>query len=155
MEYDRMVELGFFDADERVELLDGVLVQVSPHGACARYVVRRAAQVPFAASEWSEPEPDIAVVRNDPDQRDHPSEVLLLVEISDSTLRYDRKVKQPIYANAHVPEYWIVNVDDQVVEVFTQPRDGRFERQQVLRSGDVLRPALLEGVAIAVADLPW
>ncbi len=164
-----MVEAGIFGPNDKIELLDGVLVNVSPQGwlhaevlswLTARliraldetFVVRP--QVPFAADDWSEPEPDIAVVRRDTFAREHPSKVLLLVEIADSSIRYDRKVKYSIYARAGVPEYWIVNVDNMTVEVYTQPSLAGFASKQTLREGDVLRPALLPGVEIPIADLP-
>jgi Uma2 family endonuclease len=168
-EYGAMVEAGIFGPDDKVELLDGVLVNVSPQGwqhaavlswltnelvrALDRtYMVRP--QVPFAADDWSEPEPDVAVVRHDPNRKEHPSEVLLLIEVADSSVRYDRNAKYSIYARAGVPEYWIVNVDVMTVEVYTQPSPTGFASKQTLRDGDVLRPILLPGVEIAVADLP-
>ena len=164
-----MVDAGIFGQSDKIELLDGVLVNVSPQGwlhadvmswLMARFVraldetfvVRPLA--PFAADDWSEPEPDIAVVRRDSFAREHPSKALLLVEIADSSVRYDRKVKYSIYARAAVPEYWIVNVDDMTVEVYTQPSLTGFASKQTLRDGDVLRPTLLPGVEIPIADFP-
>lgn len=167
-EYDRMVELGMFE-DEKLELLRGVLVTVSPQnwrhaiviewlteklirGLDPTYAVRP--QLPFAADDWSEPEPDIAVVQKDYTRRDHPSEVLLLIEVADSSLRKDRGLKLEIYAQARVPEYWIVDVSTMTVTVHTVPLDGQYERVEMLRDGDVLRPTRLADIALAVADIP-
>ncbi|MDB4957026.1 MAG: hypothetical protein JWO36_4595 [Myxococcales bacterium] len=167
-EYDRMVELGMFQM-ERIELLRGMLVTMSPIGwlhtrvtswfteelirALDRsYEVRP--QGSFAAGEWSEPEPDVAVARKDYSLRDLPSELLLLVEVADSSLQYDRTVKLGVYAEANVPEYWIVDVNTATVEVFTQPVGDRYAQVHVFRDGDVLRPTRLPGVAIQVAEIP-
>jgi Uma2 family endonuclease len=81
----------------------------------------------------------------------------LLVEVSDSSLRLDRRIKAPLYAETEVPEYWIVDVsgDELRIEVHTEPSADGYQRVEVLRDGDVLRPTHLPGVAIAVSDLPW
>ena len=167
-EYDRMVELGIFE-DEKLELLRGALVTMSPQkwahaivvewlteklirGLDPAYAVRP--QLPFAADEWSEPEPDIAVVEKDYTRREHPSEVLLLVEVADSSLRKDRGLKLEIYAEARVPEYWILDVTTMTVTVHTEPAGRGYERVQVLRDGDVLRPVRVPGIALPVAEIP-
>jgi Uma2 family endonuclease len=167
-EYERLVDLGWF-ANERIELLRGMLVTVSPqkwpHAAAleffneqlvlqlaGRYAVRP--QLPFAADDWSEPEPDLAVAHKDPARRAHPSELLLLIEIADSSLRVDRGLKLAIYAEAGVPEYWIVNVNKPAVEVHTLPVAGSYTNVHVLGDGDTLRPTLLPLVSIRVADIP-
>lgn len=169
-EYDRLVELGFFDEDPHVELLEGVLVKMSPQGGPhsttvswlttklarllpERYAVRPGC--PFAASDWSEPEPDLAIIEADWTKREHPTEVLLLVEVSVSSLRMDRITKLTIYAKAGVPEYWVVDVNAGTVEVYTEPRGRTFHSKQVLHAGDVLRPTLLSDIAIPVADIPF
>ncbi len=167
-EYDRLVELGCFE-DEKIELLRGMLVTMSPqkwpHGAAIeffneelviqlnrRYGVRP--QLPFAADDWSEPEPDLAVCHKDPTRRDHPSELLLLIEVAASSLRIDRGVKRAIYAEAGVPEYWIVDVNKMTVEVHTRPVDGSYTQIELRGDGDILRPTLLPEVKIPVASIP-
>jgi Uma2 family endonuclease len=167
-EYDRLVDLGWF-LDEPIELLRGVLVTMSPQGRAhasaiaffneqlvlqlaGRLAVRP--QLPFAADDWSEPEPDLAVVRKDPGLRGHPSEALLVVEVADSSLVIDRGLKRTIYAEVEVPEYWIVDVNGRTIEVHTRPGGGYYSTVHILRDGDVLRPTLLPGVTIPVADIP-
>jgi Uma2 family endonuclease len=168
-EYDQLVELGVFE-DERVELLRGVLVTMSPQGAAhsgltawfmqrltratdESYDVR--AHSPFAADDYSEPEPDVSVSLRDDGPYHHPTKLLLLIEVADSSLRKDRRVKLPIYAEAGVPEYWIVDVNAQAIEVHTHPVDGvytsvvRFERE------GVLRPVAVPGVEIEVSSIRW
>lgn len=169
-EYDELVDLGVFD-DEKIELLRGVLVTMSPQGSPhARMVVwlnRRLIMaldptwevrpgLPYAASDDSEPEPDLLVTRDDPTREDHPSSALLVIEVSNSSLRKDRRIKLPIYAEAGVPEYWIVDVSqpDQVsVEVHTEPTADGYATSTTLRDGDVLRPRHVP-IEIAVGDLP-
>jgi Uma2 family endonuclease len=169
LEYDRLVERGVL-VGEPIELLRGRLVTVMPQGvrhhnlvawlgreltlALGRdYMVHQ--QMPLAATDDSEPEPDIAVTRGELDSRSHPSTALLVIEVADSSLATDREDKAPIYAQAGVPEYWIVDVNTATVEVLTRPAGAGYQRAVRLARGDVLRPTELAGVEIAVADLPW
>lgn len=167
-EYDQMVELGMFE-NEKIELLRGALVTMSPqklpharvvqwlnaklvHALNPRYAVRP--QLPFAADDWSEPEPDFVVTHPEQTVHGHPSDVLLVIEVSDSSLRKDRVLKLEIYAEAKVPEYWIIDVNTMTVTVHTEPIGDRYARIVTLRDGDVLRPTLLPDLAIAVAEIP-
>ena len=167
-EYDRMVELGMFE-DEKVELLHGLVVTMSPQGWAHMTVMSWLAQElsiqlghtyqvrpqgPFAADEWSEPEPDIAVAKFDPEVREHPSELLLLIEVAASSLRFDRGVKRKLYAQIGIPEYWLVDVATMTIEVYTQPSATGYAQIALVRDGDVLRPTLLPAVAIAIGDIP-
>ena len=176
VEYERLVDLGIF-VGERLELLDGLLVvrepQGSPHAASVTQIGRVLASAfgagwhprlhaPLALDEESEPEPDVAVVAGDP--RDyvsaHPSTAALVVEVADSSLRLDRRLKSGLYARASLPEYWIVNLVDRALEVHRAPRPAADTAYGwVYRSVDVLRPpATVTPLAvscahIAVADL--
>lgn len=176
VEYDQLVELGIFTG-ERLELLDGLLVvrepQGGPHAAMVGQVgdVLRVAfgaewhvrlQAPVALDDESEPEPDVAVVPGV--FRDyvggHPSTPVLVVEVAESSLRLDRRMKSGLYARARLREYWIVNLIDRVLEVYRDPQptaDAPY--RAVYASVDVLRPpATVTPLAapharIAVADL--
>ena len=134
-EYDRLVALGAF-AGEQVELLDGRLVTMSPHGEPHAYSITRLTkllvtglgdradvrvQLPFAASDLSEPEPDLAVVTPADYLDDHPHRAWVVIEVASSSLEEDRRVKAPLYAAAGVPEYWIVNLVERVLEVHRAP----------------------------------
>lgn len=169
VEYDRMVDLGMFE-DERVELLYGVLVAMSPQGAphatITAWFQQRLIRAlddsfdvrghsPFAATDDSEPEPDVSVARRSP-ERTHPSVALLLIEVSESSLRKDREIKTRLYAEAGVPEYWIVDLtgDEIVVEVYTDPSPQGYRLIEAMGTDRILRPTQLPGVAIAVADIP-
>lgn len=170
-EYDRMVELGMFE-DERVELLHGVLVTMStqgaPHATITAWFVQQLIRAldhsydvrghsPFAAGEDSEPEPDVSVSHRAREILSHPSTALLLIEIADSSLSKDRRVKSAIYAAAGVPEYWIVDIsgDELVIEVHTDPAVDGYRTNQSYRRGQIVRPRELPSVAIAIAEIPW
>jgi Uma2 family endonuclease len=166
VEFERLAEAGLFD-DERIELLGGVIVEMSPQdprhsatierlsGELQRAVGARASvrvQLPFAASEDSLPEPDIAVVpRLDYDDA-HPDRAFLLAEVASSSLRKDRSLKADLYARAAVPDYWVVNLAERHVEVHTLPRAGVYTAVKIARPGDLLRPSAFDGVSIAVSD---
>jgi Uma2 family endonuclease len=167
-EYEQLVEQGIFE-EEHVELLRGVLVEMSPQGFSharisawfaqqlsklldiARYDVR--AHSPFAATADSMPEPDISVARRTADGY-HPRHASLLIEISVSSTRKDRLIKSAIYAEAGVPEYWIVDVDRLSVEILTGPTARGYARSRLVTRG-VLAPIRLRGVKLAVARVPW
>jgi Uma2 family endonuclease len=170
--YLRLVDDGVLGPDDRVELLCGVVVamaaQNSPHasgvaratGALFHAVADRAVvrtQLSFVASEDSVPEPDVAVVpgRYEDYDRAHPRTALLVVEVADTSLAQDRLTKAAIYAGASVPEYWIVDVRGQHVEVHRDPdAEGRRYRTRTLaRRGDRLALTALPSAAVAVHDL--
>lgn len=165
-EYDRLVELGMFE-DERVELLRGVLIKMSPQLAAQASTVARLNQLlmaalqgrfglriqsPLALSDDSEPEPDVAIVALGNYDVEHPHTALLVVEVSDTTLRRDRG-KASLYALAGIPEYWIVNLGARTVEVYSSPDGDRYADARTMRAGDTLRPALLADGALAVAEI--
>jgi Uma2 family endonuclease len=165
-EYDRMIELGLFQ-DERVELILGVLVKMSPQLAPHASTVQKLTQLlimrlqgrftlrvqsPLALSDDTEPEPDVAVVALGDYEAEHPSTALLIVEVSDTTLQKDR-AKAAVYASAGIGEYWIVNLNARTVELCSSPDGDRYAEVRTLRAGDTLRPAALVDVAIAVAEI--
>ena len=115
------------------------------------YVVRQ--HSPLALGDFSEPEPDVAVVPPGDYRRAHPTTALLIVEAADSSLRKDRRIKAALYAEHAIPEYWIVNLVEGVVEVHTEPSAGRYTRVTTLGRDATLRPIALPGIEIEVADL--
>jgi Uma2 family endonuclease len=165
-EYDRLVALGCFE-DERLELLHGMLVAMSPQSALHAEVIHRIArllwaaladravvrlQTPLAVSEDSEPEPDVAVVPPGDYSAAHPDRALLVVEVADSSIRTDRLVKSGLYAEAGIPEYWLVDLDERVVEVSRDPAGGRYGSSQRVGREETLRPLALGDVELHVAD---
>jgi Uma2 family endonuclease len=167
VEYGRLVEAGAFE-DERVELLAGAIVEMSPHGTphdsavmrltklFVRAVDERAEvriQLSFVASDDSQPEPDLAIVPPGAYRDAHPDAAYLLVEVSAESLRKDRTLKASIYARAGVPEFWIVNVVGACVERHTAPRNGSYTNVATVRPGESIRLELLDDVEIAVAEI--
>jgi Uma2 family endonuclease len=164
--YDRLVDLGAF-RDERVELLEGRIVMMSPQGRPHARAVRRLTmllapalagraevlvQLPIAASDYSEPEPDVAVVPPGEYLDDHPRRALLVIEVAESSLEVDR-LKARVYAESNVDEYWIVNLPGRVVEVHREPRGGAYATVTHHREGEVLRPLEFPDVGVPVANL--
>ena len=167
-EYDQLVEVGALDENDKVELVRGAIVEMSPQKAAHSFAVHalytllsaqlgeRASvrsQFPLALSDDSEPEPDVAVVPPGDYRRAHPQVAWLIVEVSDSTVRFDRTIKGPLYAQAGVAEYWIVNLAERVVEVHTQPEDDGYRQRAVVDAGGRLRSVRFPEVSIAVADV--
>jgi Uma2 family endonuclease len=139
-EYHRLAELGFFAEDDRVELIKGKIFHMvakgTPHSTCNRRLIREfttllgkratlQSQDPIVILSDSEPEPDIAVLRNRGDDylnsHPSPSDVLLLIEIADSSLKYDQEVKLPLYAEGSISNYWIFNLIDNYLECYSDP----------------------------------
>jgi Uma2 family endonuclease len=171
-DYFRLVETGVLAEDDRVELLEGVIVSMTPSGPPHAVVVAaigkiltlavgdRAAvrvQLTFVIPPFSAPEPDIAIVPGSHLDywKAHPSRALLLVEVADSSLAQDRLAKSRIYAAAGVPEYWLVNLRHGVVEVLRDPDPARALYRSVQRfgRGERIGLASLPGVEIDLADL--
>ena len=168
--YYRAVEAGVFGPADRIELIDGELVTMTPHGsrhATAIRLVNRAltrafgedcivqCQLPLAIAEDSEPEPDVAVVEGQiADYRDaHPSAALLVVEVADDSLRRDRTVKRRLYARCGIPEYWLVAIPDTRLEVYRDPVGHDYRALTVLRAGETIEPLAGPAAVIAVGDL--
>ncbi len=177
VEYERLVECGFFQPADRIELIGGQLLvaepQNSPHATAVglaedalRVVFARGwvvrGQAPIALDDESEPEPDVAVVPGTRrDYREgHPRRPVLALEVAESSLASDRRIKGSLYARAGIADYWIVNLVDHLVEVHRDPvPDSAAAYGWVYRSvehhgpGAVLSPLALPGARVAVADL--
>lgn len=177
VEYERLVELGAFGPEDRIELVAGDLLVREPQGSphmtaigLAEDALRAAfgpgwivrTQGPIALDDESEPEPDVAVVSG-PRRHyasSHPTHPVLLVEVADTSLAYDREWKGSLYARARVPEYWIINLVDPSLEVRRDPRPAveaafgwRYARIRRLSSGESVTPLGAPESGIAVADL--
>jgi len=171
-EYHRLAEAGVLHEDERVELLNGQIIPMMPIGPFHGGSVSRLSHTLFARSNgrWitrvqdpvrlgprDEPEPDLALVhpREDFYSSAHPgpTDILLLIEVADSTLLMDRGEKLPIYARAGIPEVWIVNLPERLVEVYRQPVAGTYIESLRIRPGESLAPAAFPDVAIDTAAL--
>ena len=167
IEYESLVEQGLL-ADSRVELLLGALVDVTPQGPLHANVVRRLAerltrelisdvhtrvQSPLALSDDSEPEPDIAVVPGGDYDTAHPSQALLVIEVADTSLHKDRGIKTALYATAGVPELWLVNLAEKIVEVHRQPSAGRYADIRRIGKDGCLEPAAFPTLKILLSEI--
>lgn len=165
--YHRMVEEGLFPSDVRVELLNGEIIEMtpinSPHagtvkrlnhllGVYFRQDIILSIQDPVMLNDFSEPEPDIAVLKFRPDYytESHPTadEVMLVVEVADSSLKKDRVIKLPLYAAAGIREAWIVNLEDRVVEVYTQPSADGYSNIRIFRKGEPIETEAVSGLSV-------
>lgn len=171
-EYHRMGEAGILNEDDRVELIRGEIVQMttigSDHASCVARLNHRLVlalqdrailwpQNPLTILPDSEPQPDIILLRYRDDFYRHelpgPADVALLIEVADTSVRYDRNVKGPLYAEAGVREYWIVDVSSEAVEVYRDPEAGRFRRVSRAEVGATLTPLAFPDVAVSVAAI--
>jgi Uma2 family endonuclease len=165
-EYERLVALGAFE-DERLELLEGALVTMSPQGtrhaeAIGRLnriltvaLVDRAAvriQSPLGAGDQSLPEPDVAVVPLGDYSDAHPERALLVVEVAETSIKKDR-AKATIYASAGVTDYWIVNLADRVIEVHRDPHGGRYRNVSTYDVEHEIAPQSFPEFRIRAADV--
>ena len=170
--YFQLVAEGLLRPDDRIELLEGVIVAMAPENpphasatarvqaALADAIGKRAVirgQLPLVASAYSVPEPDVAVVPGQMADYDsvHPMTALLVVEVADSSLVQDRLTKSAIYAGAGVPEYWLVNLRDDCVEVFRSPdrRARSYGESRVARRGERLDLVSFPEASVALDDL--
>jgi Uma2 family endonuclease len=158
-EYHRMSDIGLFPEDKRFELIRGEILEMPsakpPHSGRVNRLNHLlmaplgdsaiiSVQNPSSIDDYSEPAPDISVLKPRMDfyTKSHPlpEDVLLVIEISYTTLRFDTKIKAPLYAEAGIPEYWIVNIPQHHLEVRTEPVNGRYVRLQTLKPGDTVTP---------------
>ena len=167
VEYDRLVERGEFD-DRRVELIRGEIIRMSPQRPAHATIVKRLnklfmrllidevdihIQAPFAVSTDSQPEPDVIVTEPGDYIEDHPAWALLVIEVADSSLTKDRGDKARLYAECGVPEYWVVNIPEQVIEVYLDPKGDTYQTTITKRRGENLSATTLPTVEFAVAEL--
>lgn len=170
--YNRMIELGILTKNDRVELIRGEIVNKMAIGdlhvgavnrlnftLTARFHGRALLQIqcPVRLSD-SEPEPDVSVLDFRPDfyasGKATPANILLLIEVADSSLEMDREVKTPLYAENGIREYWIVNLIDRQIEIFRQPQpDGTYRERLIRRPGEQVDLLAFPGVLIPVNDL--
>jgi Uma2 family endonuclease len=169
-EYEQMILSGGFRPGTRLELVDGEILDRTPqrslHSTGVRLVeeaLRAAfragfdvrAQLPLVVDDRSEPEPDIAVVVGSPrDYRDsHPKTSLLVVDVADSSLEFDRTRKLAMYARNGIEEYWILNLEAQVLEVYRQPGGNEYRDRRILDGSRQITPLHATGPPVPVSDL--
>jgi len=168
----RMGDLGILAEDTHVELIEGELFDMAPmsslHAGTVSYLIRLLTrsvgdqsvvwvQNPVALGENSEPEPDVALLRPRADfyktRHPHAGDVLLMIEVADSSLRYDREVKLPLYARHGITEVWIVDLALSRLDVHRQPEAGRYQDSQRLTSPIVLAPLAFPDLLLDLSEL--
>jgi len=170
-EYHRMGEVGLLDPDVRVELLDGEVVEMAPIGVLHAAVSNRLTRLlvvsvgeraivavgnPVRLNLHSEPRPDFAVLRPRADYETRgprPKDVLLAVEVSDTTLRRDRRVKLALYARAGIGEFWIVNLETRELEIYRSPAGDTYATVERQGPGDIATIDALSGVTVAISQI--
>ena len=168
-EYERMGETGVFAPDARVELIEGEIIEMSPigsrHAACVRLLSRIfyrqlsedaivSIQNPIRLNDLSEPRPDVAILkfRKDYYREGHPGpdDVLLVIEVADTTVHYDRNVKVPLYARAGIAETLLFNLPNDRLEYFSRPDRGVYQVNRVINRGEQFESTSVPGLTLDV-----
>lgn len=171
-EYALLAEAGILHEDDRIELIEGRIEDMAPIGSSHASSVNRlltkcvqtfypqaiaSAQNPVQLNAFSEPQPDVMLLRPRDDfyaeRHPAPEDVLLLIEVADSSVEYDQQVKIPLYAKSGIQEVWLFNLRDQCVEVYRSPVDERYETILILRGQQEVTPLAFPEVSLTIADL--
>lgn len=171
-EYHRMSDIGLFPEDKRFELIRGEILEMPgakpPHSGRVNRLnhlfvsrlgdsVTVSVQNPSSIDDYSEPVPDVSLLKPRLDfyTKNHPlpEDVLLVIEISHTTLRFDTRIKGPLYAEAGIPEYWILNIPQNILEVRTDPVNERYTRLQTLKPGDMVTPHAFPQVSFRIEEI--
>ncbi|HKZ77947.1 MAG TPA: Uma2 family endonuclease [Pyrinomonadaceae bacterium] len=171
-EYYRMAKAGVLKPDDRVELIEGEIIKMSPigspHAACVarlddlfrnlmtgKMMIR--VQSPVRLGRFSEPVPDLVLLRSRKDyyasRHPVPSDVSLIVEVGDSTIISDRVIKVPLYARSGIPEVWLINLPKKFVEVYSQGSGGRYRKSAKYKRGETVSSDILPTLKLAVNDI--
>ena len=171
-EYYRMAEANILTEEDRVELIAGQIVAMSPigsrHAACVKRLnlllgkmigdsMLLGVQDPIALDAYSEPEPDLVLLRPRADfyAAAHPSagDVLLAIEVADTSASYDREVKVPLYAQAGIPEVWLIDLQEGRIEVFARPQGNAYQQRVEVAAADAFTSLTVVGLTLTTADL--
>ncbi|MGI9036890.1 MAG: Uma2 family endonuclease [Pyrinomonadaceae bacterium] len=165
-EYYKMIELGMLKDYEKAEIIEGELIKKmtvgDKHAAIVDFLTKFfiknmsddvlvRVQNPVRLTNFNEPEPDIVLAdltKYDGKRHPRPAEVLLLIEVSDSTLKYDRDVKLPLYAEAEIAEVWIINLPNEIVEVHAKPQFGFYELAKIYKRGEMIKSEAVPNLEI-------
>ena len=171
-EYYRMAKAGVFAKDHRVELIEGEVIEMSPigkhHAGCVKRLNKLlnrsvnelaivSVQDPISIDDFSEPQPDLALLKPRADfySNSHPTpaDVLVVIEVADTSLDYDRSVKLPLHARAGIPEAWLIVLPKDLIEVHSQPKSGKYQKVQRLKRGKTVVLSSLAGLSVKVDDI--
>lgn len=168
----KMMEVGILPEESGWELLDGEIIHRMSIGSRHASVVRKlekyfernfgdsmiiSGQNPIHIDEYNEPEPDIALLspRNDFYAKSHPipQDVLLLIEVSDSTVKYDREIKKALYAEAEIVEFWLVNLIENTIECYSSPKNGNYRLVKIVGTDEVAESVSVENLSLQVDEI--
>lgn len=171
-EYYRMADAGILTADDRVELIEGEIIEMSPigkrHASCVdrinRLLNRLAGQAaivrvqnPVRLSDFSEPQPDVALLRPREDfyaaGHPRPDDVLLVVEVADTSVDYDRGVKVSLHARSGIPEFWLVDLTEDRIEIYASPSGGEYGDVRLASRGESVSSDAVAGLSFAVEEI--
>jgi Uma2 family endonuclease len=171
-EWHKMGKYNIFEPQTRIELINGEMIDMAPIGPPHGGRVKRlnhlfskqlgdsaivSVQDPIQLNDDSEPEPDIAILRPEPnfysERHPTPDDILLLIEVSDSTINYDRDKKLPLYAKNAIIEIWLVDLGAKVVEIYLDPQPQGYATKNIAEPGDILMPSQLPHVTITVSEI--
>ncbi len=169
-EYFAMAEAGIFGEDDSIELIDGQVVEMSPENSPHRVSIMKGARAFIAAldeekyavqiqstlplDEWNVPEPDFSVLRGRPDDvLEGEPEVVLVVEVADTSLERDRSVEQALYAQQEIPEYWILNLRSRTLEVYWEPGEGEYRQRRTRSEDEAVTPQFEDAPSVEVEAL--
>lgn len=168
-EYHSMAEAGILSEEDRVELIEGEIYRMAPigsrHAGCVNRLIHLfkgaegilPAQNPVVLNDFSEPQPDMALLRWRDDfyasSHPNPDDILLLIEVADSSVGFDRRVKIPLYARRGIRELWLVDLTRNAVEVHRQPSPTAFRDVRKLRKGDRISPLAFPDLELNVGDI--
>lgn len=171
-DFRKMTEAGILPEESGWEIIDGYLIDKMSIGSKHASTVKRldeilrdqlgktvnvSVQNPIHLDEYNEPEPDIALLKRRSDfyAESHPlaQDVLLLIEVSDSTVEYDRNIKKTLYAEAGITEFWIVNLPDKTVECFSSPKNGNYRLARILEKGEAVESTAVEDLKLSVEEI--
>ena len=171
-EYYLMAQSGVFAQDDRIELIEGEVIEMSPigkhHSGCVNRLnkllnrdigelVVVSVQNPISIDHFSEPQPDVALLKPRADfySNSHPTptDVLLAIEVAETSVDYDRGVKMALYARAGIPEAWLIVLARDLIEVHSQPKNGKYQKIQRLKRGKTIVSSSVAGLSVKVDDV--
>jgi Uma2 family endonuclease len=171
-EWHKMGKYNIFEPHARMELIEGEIIDMAPIGPSHGGRVKRlnhlfsrqlgdsaiiGVQDPIQIRDDSEPEPDLAILRPEPnfytERHPKPDDILLLIEVSDTTINYDRDKKVPLYANNGIVEFWLVDLGEETIEIYLEPHPQGYAQKRIAKSGEILVPSQLPQVTMAVSDI--
>lgn len=170
-EYYKMIELGMLKDYEKAEIIEGELIRKMTVGNRHASVVNMlnrffsrnvgdeilvSVQNPIRLSDYNEPEPDLVLAdltKFDGKRHPQPGEILLVIEVSDSTVKYDRNTKLSLYGEAAIPEVWIVNLQNNIIEVHQKPSDGIYQLTKIFKRGEKINSEIVPDVSISADEI--